>query len=149
MAKAFRATAWAQGMPGRGGRRGMFLPPTSSLSHRMRRPRPEMHVQIQPSQQFLAVYRRQLTEDPPPHLQVMVHTAFTNTSAKKQEKHPKYHNGLAEAPGAGRSECLDARLELGATGCLCRQLSVPLQGSVGSQRQGVSADHQVQLVSSL
>lgn len=108
-----------------------------------------MHVQIRPSQQFLAVYRRQLTADPPPHLQVTVHTAFTNTSAKKEEKHPKYHNGLAEAPGAGHSECLDARLELGAAGCLCRQLSVPLQGSIGSQRQGVSADHQVQLVSSL
>lgn len=47
------------------------------------------------------------------------------------------------------SERLDARLHLGAVGHLRRQLSVPLQGSVGSQRQGVSANHQVQLISSL
>lgn len=84
-----------------------------------------------------------------PPLELMIHTAFTNSSAKKQEEHPKYHNGSAEAPGivrCGCSHCLDARLDLGA-GCLCQQLPLPLWGSVGSQR--VSADHQVQLVSSL
>lgn len=55
----------------------------------------------EPSQQYLAVSR--LTEDPPPHLQVMVHTAFTNNQCKKQEKHPKYHNSSAEAPGTACS----------------------------------------------
>lgn len=92
------------------------------------------------------------SEDPPPYLQVMVHTAFTNTSAKKQEKHPKYHNGSAEALGIICSCCsegLDARLDFGTVGYLCWQLSGPLLGSIGSQCQGIPANHQVQLISSL
>lgn len=47
------------------------------------------------------------------------------------------------------SERLDTRLDLGAAGHLLQELSVPLRGSVGSRCQGVPADHQVQLISSL
>lgn len=80
-----------------------------------------------------------------------LHTAFTNTSAKNRKNTPnttaaqQRHHLLCSCC----SERLDTRLDLGAAGHLCWQLSVPLLGSVCSQCQGVSANHQVQLISSL
>lgn len=73
---------------------------------------------------------------------------------QKTGKTPQIPQRLSRGPGhhllcSCCSERLDARLDLGAAGRLRRQLSVPLRGSVGSQCQGVSADHQVQLFSSL
>ena len=100
VAKAFRVRRMSEagprtprqpgrrGMPCHGGWLWMLLPPVGSSSHRRRCPRPETCIQPWPSQQYLAVYRRQLTEDPPPHLQVMVHVAFTNTSAKNRKDTP-------------------------------------------------------------
>lgn len=98
MAKAFRLRRMSeagpcaprrpgcQGMPCHGGWLRMLFPPVGSSPHHRRCPRPETRIQHWPSQRRLVVYR--LTEDPPPHLQVMVHTAFTNASAKNRKNTP-------------------------------------------------------------
>lgn len=142
-------TRWQEhrGMPCHGGWLWMLLPPFGSLSHCHRCHR------CTPSSDLSSITGGlQLPEDPPPHLQVMVHKAFTNTSAKKTRKNTpntpraqQRHRLLCSCC----SERLHTRLGLGAAGPLRRELSVPLRGSVGSQCQGVPANHQVQLISSL
>lgn len=77
------------------------------------------------------------------HLQIPVQKTRKNTpnNTRAQQRHRLLCSRC--------SECLDTCLDLGAAGDLHRELSVPLQGSVGSQCQGVPANHQVQLISSL
>lgn len=79
------------------------------------------------------------------------YTQHLQIPVQKTGKTPQIPQWLSRGPGlcSRCSERLDACLDLGAAGHLCRQLSVPLRGSVGSQCQGVSANHQVQLISSL
>lgn len=82
------------------------------------------------------------------------YTQHLQIPVQKTGKTPQIPQWLSRGPGhhllcSHCSEHLDACLDLGTTGHLCQQLSVPLWGSVGSQCQGVSANHQVQLISSL
>lgn len=77
------------------------------------------------------------------HLQIPVQKKGKNTpnTTRAQQRHHLLCSWC--------SECLHTRLDLGAAGHLHRELSGPLRGSIGSQGQGVPADHQVQLISSL
>lgn len=77
-------------MPCHGGWLWMFLPPVGSLSHRHLCHSPR----CTPSSDLSSNIWRS-PEDPSPHLQVMVHRAFTNTSAKKPGKTPQIPQELS------------------------------------------------------
>lgn len=145
-------TRWQEhrGMPCHGAWLWMLLPPVGSLfhCHRCHSPRPtpssDLSSNTWPSTGSLKTHLPTCRLWYTKHLQILVqkkNRKNTPNTTRAQQKHRLLCSCC--------SERLHTRLDLGAAGPLCQELSVPLRGSVGSQCQGVPANHQVQLISSL
>lgn len=129
-------TRWQEhrGMPCHGGWLWMLLPPFGSLSHCHRCHR------CTPSSDLSSITGGlQLPEDPPPHLQVMVHKAFTNTSAKKTRKNTQIpqelSRGIVCSAPAAQSVCTLALASVLRGPCAGSSL-FPSEGALAASAKG-------------